>query len=1032
MSLRFDEIWWLALVLLALPLAWIGVRWMSAMAPTRRWSAVVARVLLLSAIAMLLAGASLVRTTDRIAAVVIVDVSPSVEQFYQPPSDQQGREVSRDTAIAHQIDRLTSACKRDDLLAVLYTDRQPRAVQALAPTAPSSLPQMQSLAEGTDLERALNLAGAMIPPDAVGRILLFSDGNQTSGDVVRAARELASARASSGASTARSTPIPVDVVPLEYRVDQESMVESVDVPPVAPAQASVTVRVVLLASAPVSGELALTENGEPVDINAEQPGFSRRLTLRAGRHVELLTVPLSDARTHRFEAIWQPDPGQDRVQANNTGTAFVVTPGRGGVLLVNAYADEQSTSNEVLAGSLRQSGFEVKAIGSENLLADLLWLQGFDIVVLDDVPADSVGKPVQEALARFVTELGGGLVMVGGPRSFGAGGWKGTPLEPLLPVLLDLPERLETPSSAVVLVIDNSGSMSHSVLGTDRSQQDIANEGAALAIESLDKSDMVGVIVFNSDFDVRVPLQRNLDAKRSAQIVRSISADGGTNLPPALNEAHRQLAQAQAANKHVIVLSDGVSSNKEDIPGIVAEMRADGIKVTTIAVGNIADTDMMARMARDGGGVYYRVVDPTLLPRVFVKAVRIMRSPMIREVPFDPVRLPSGSTTLEGIADLPALLGVTLTQTRKEASVSNVLATPQGEPLLATWSAGLGRVGAFTSDARAWAAPWIATPVYSRFWTQLVRAIARAPSDRAQNLSAALEGDSLRINLEQTDDQAHPMNELIVPASVYAPDGTHLETRLSQIGPGQYQALVPAPNTGTYVVTLAPRQGTKVLSPVIGGVVKPGGAEFRSLSSNVDVLREVAKLTGGRVLSMTDQQSPSPTLFDRAGMVPAVARLPLWQWLLIAAITIMLFDVATRRVAWDRLLTREFGSHVGREAAAGMSDRSQQAARSLRRLREADLAAQEQLSSFDAGTSKLSDQDALATAEAERTRRREAIIAARQAARSAAQPAPAPIEDLSSQAAPESSSAPDEAQPGGLLEAKRRALRRFDKDENQR
>jgi hypothetical protein len=51
------------------------------------------------------------------------------------------------------------------------------------------------------------------------------------------------------------------------------------------------------------------------------------------------------------------------------------------------------------------------------------------------------------------TTAGGGLVMVGGPESFGAGGWIGSPLEDALPVRLDPPQKRQMPRGALALVI---------------------------------------------------------------------------------------------------------------------------------------------------------------------------------------------------------------------------------------------------------------------------------------------------------------------------------------------------------------------------------------------------------------------------------------------------------------------------------------------------------------------------------------------------------------------------------------------------
>ena len=66
-------------------------------------------------------------------------------------------------------------------------------------------------------------------------------------------------------------------------------------------------------------------------------------------------------------------------------------------------------------------------------------------------------------------------------------------------------------------------------------------------------------------------------------------------------EAHRGIATKQAAIKHVIVLSDGLT-DKADFHGLVQRMARDGITVSTVSVGNDADVQLMADIAKDGQG----------------------------------------------------------------------------------------------------------------------------------------------------------------------------------------------------------------------------------------------------------------------------------------------------------------------------------------------------------------------------------------------------------------------------------------------
>ncbi len=58
-------------------------------------------------------------------------------------------------------------------------------------------------------------------------------------------------------------------------------------------------------------------------------------------------------------------------------------------------------------------------------------------VVLGNVEADSFSPEQLRMLADFVNKRGGGLMMMGGRRSFVEGGWAGTPLAEVLPVVIE-------------------------------------------------------------------------------------------------------------------------------------------------------------------------------------------------------------------------------------------------------------------------------------------------------------------------------------------------------------------------------------------------------------------------------------------------------------------------------------------------------------------------------------------------------------------------------------------------------------------
>ncbi|GIW74612.1 MAG: VWA domain-containing protein [Phycisphaerales bacterium] len=918
-SIGFDNPMWLGVALVALPLALLAIRAFRTMSPIRRITAAVVRVALYALLGLALAGASAIRPNDRLAVVVVADVSGSVQR-YGPAGD--GLDVPATLAMRRFIEAAGHARGPQDLLGVVAFAHEPMPVLAptAGPVADRPLPDLGD--RGTDIAAALRAAAAMIPPDAAGRIVLISDGNQTQGDALAQARRLSQVRALGEGVRGG---LPIDVVPIEYQVRREVMVEFVHAPPRAEADSLVPVRVGLSSTAPAAGTLRLLVDGQDV-------GLSRRVLLDEGTRVERFEVPLPAGRIHRFEAVFEPEQRQgqlaDTSLANNRGQAFTITPGQGSVLLVHRLGHEQDV--RTLAQTLAQQGVQVQTMPADGLPSDLVRLEAYDLVALVGVGAEQVAGEAQLALTRCVTELGCGLVMVGGERSFGAGGWRGSPVEAILPVHLDLPQSVQVPEVAIAIVLDNSGSMRRSVLGSTRSQQQIANEAAALAVLNMQPSDQVAVVTFNSSSELVVPIGPNDDPQATADRIRRITSGGGTRLGPALRLAAEQVASVPAKSRHIIVLTDGLSADGGVLPALAGQIHAQGITISTIAVGDGADTDGMRRVAEIAGGTFYNVINPNVLPQVFLSEVQVTRSPLVREGTIVAVVLPVPSPVTAGLGVPPPLLGINLTRPRRDPTVTLAMATDQGEPLLAHWNAGVGRVAAFTSDAHRWAEPWIGWPGYARFWGQLVGAIRRSAEQGPLVLRVEQQPEGLGLELEAIDPQGLPIDGLAAQATVYDPQGQARQVDLTQTAPGTYEASVPTDQAGTYVVAVRPRRDDEALPPIVAGVSVPGGREYRLLASDLGTLQALAQATGGRVLGF-DQAGE---VFDRNQLGTSEARSPLWRLLLGWAIAVLVLDIATRRLAWDRLVSSAFGAQWLRSTVA-LARQGRQAAGSIQGLRQA-------------------------------------------------------------------------------------------------
>ncbi len=899
------EALWLALpALLAALAAWRTLRNTDAL---RRAVLVALRCIVFASLILALSGLSALRQHDHLSVIAVVDISGSVRRFADMPHNAESITLG-EGAPAYLRWWLRNAAedrRPDDRFGLVVFDGRPRAVATPSTGDYSDDGFDRELAEGSNIEEALRYAQAMFPPDTARRLILLTDGNETAGSAVAAAREAA----------AGSAGIPVDVVPVAYRVAGEVLVERIETPPFARPDEPVTVRIVLRSIERVEGALTLTGESGPIDINGDAPGYARRITLEPGLNVELATIVLGDEPVTRLEALFEPASGtRDAIAANNRAETFIFSPRKGVVLHLDGIT--AGAGGGTLQRTLESAGFEVQSVVPTQLPGNPLALSAYDLVILENVPREDISLENEEFLIRYVQDLGGGLIVTGGYDALGAGGWDDTRLEELLPVELGLPEEMQIPTAAIALVLDNSNSMARPVLGTQYTQQEIANEGAALAVESMDPLDWVTVIQFNSFTSTVVELQRVGEGRDVTQAIRSISPTGGTNMGPALLRAGETLRDVEADIKHIVCLSDG-QSQPADFDAIARRLQADGITVSAIAVGDGADESVMQAIAAVGGGEFYAVRNPRILPRVFVRDIRIIRRPLIRETEFVPIILPTGSLITADFATPAPLGGFVLTQPRPDPQARVLMQVPSGEPLLATWQAGLGRVAVFTSDAHDnWADQWINGPEYASLWSRLARTTARSAGTLDQELRTEIIDGRLQIRLTIAEGDQQQTVPLSIPAQVYGPDGSASSIRLRQTAPLEYTASVPAPLTGNYIVAATPRRGTEQLGLAIGGVTQNTGVEFRRLSSNIGLLQEIADASGGNILDLTDPQTAD--LFRRDTLTPMTSVQPLWPLLLWLSLGLFLLDAAARRLAWDSRTLRRAAA-----AAASLTTRSQ-------------------------------------------------------------------------------------------------------------
>ena len=890
MNLDIDHPIWLVLIGVGLVSAVWGWHAMRGIPKGRCLLAVSARAFLLIVLALAMSGIYRVQQADDLTVIAVIDRSGSIESFADFGTDELGQQIGIDESSREFLARNTQQKQEQDRLGIVVFDGQSAvaAVPARAGTLDRTFEKNQI--DGSDINGAINLARSLVPPESNARIILISDGRATNGGLERIPGD-----------------VQIDVVPIRYSIEQEVVVESIEVPARALPGAEIEARVVLRSLGQSTGTLNISNNGEQIDLNGSEPGAGYRLSLEPGRRVVRVPLTLGPQRVHRFEALYMPDDidavqgiyrGDSSLQNNRAG-AVTMTRSRGRVLVVSDTDENGIDASAELQRVLNAAQWQIDTRVPSDFPQDLLGLEAYDLVVLVNIARDMLPIDTDQQLIAYTQELGGGLIFVGGPEALGAGGWQSSDIEQIMPVKLEVADDLITPQVAVVFVLDSSGSMRNTAGGSLSSKQQIANNAAAEAIGILDTRDLVGVIAFSDHARTIVPIENNGEPEEIKNRIRSIGSGGGTHIGSGLVVARDMLASVEANTKHIILLSDGASQQPELLPELAEELGSLGIKVSTIAVGDEADEDGMFEIAKRSKGVYYRVSNPAVLPRIFLKAIRVVRAPMIREGRFSPVIGDSQSPATGPLTGVPALGGLVMTEAiEDDPRVLTPLVSDKGEPVLAYHQTELGRVAVFASDVSSWASEWISSPFFVRFWSTMSAWTMRTVDEAPGELVIHVSGSNAEVEYTAVDEDGSPIDGLDVELLLYDNAGQSKALQLTQVGAGRYSGATQSLTRGVHVLIATASKDGEPLPPTIAGLEISGTAEYANLSADPESLSRLADRTGGRVFELSAEQQVD--LFSREGLTVRRSLQPIWNVLIVIAFVLFLIDLAMRRVAFDR------------------------------------------------------------------------------------------------------------------------------------
>ena len=724
--------------------------------------------------------------------------------------------------------------------------------------------------DASDLNGAIEKAIALIPRDALGRVLLLSDGRWTGKDPSGIAAQ----------ATARG-------IPLDYRLMQRAStndvaISHIDAPETVNPGESFMIAAWIHAPVPseISFELLRGNQRLAAGTRNVPSGLSRLIfrdkAIQAGTHQ--YTVRIVGTET-------------DPVPENNSAKILVGIEGVRPILHVTTASDSG------LARLLRAGGLEMKTAPPSAYRWSLDELSGYSAVLIENVLADKIGFHGMENIAIWVKETGAGFMMTGGKYAYGPGGYFRSPVEPIMPVSMELRREHRKLSLAIVVAMDRSGSMSMSV-GGGRTKMDLANLATAEVFDMLSPMDEFGVVAVDSSSHIIADLAPVEEGSRvRSDILRIDSRGGGIFIYEALSAAAGMLVKAQAGTRHIILFADAADSEE---PGryrqLLEECRKANITVSVVGLGTSSDVDatLLQDIAYRGNGRIFFTENAQELPRLFAQDTFVVaRSTFIDEP--TTVRTTGGMVSLAGRQyQIPSPIGgYNLCYIRPDANLATISMDEYKAPIVAAWQAGIGRVLCYTGEADgAHTGPIANWKDVGNFLTSLVRWAAGDSENLpggmllTQNVKDGINMVQLHLDPEREGEVLRELPTVKVLRGVVGETPSVDETKLSWTSADTLAVDIPIHGSETVLTTVEiPGGGNISLPPVC----LPYSPEFKPThtESGLATMERLAKATDGK------QRINLGQIWDDLPRQPRL--ISLQPWLLIAALLLLLLEILERR-----------------------------------------------------------------------------------------------------------------------------------------
>jgi Ca-activated chloride channel homolog len=326
---------------------------------------------------------------------------------------------------------------------------------------------------------------------------------------------------------------------------------------------------------------------------------------------------------------------------------------------------------------------------------------------------------------------------------------------------------------------------------------------------------------------------------------------------------------------------------------------------TSIAVGADADQALLRSMASRAKGNFHWCETGDQVPKVFIEQAKaIQRVAELKQAPFRPLPGPDGSLYHgPAISKMPELNGMIPSSIRPGAEV--LLLGKDNTPLLSSWQFGLGRVSAFTSDAKVvWGEHWIQWPQFGEFWVAAVRTVMRPPQTYNTRVRSRISGNEGRFIFQVRDKDNRPVNGLLGKAIIQQdePSGANSKSTATvsssdvtwkQTNLGEYEASVALPaNQMNNTLLMSLESADRSILHYAASLSGRTDAELSA--TGIDLESAAAIATAGSGIVSSDPQELSG-FFGKSISRAVTTPVSVWPWLIMTALCFWPIDLLMRK-----------------------------------------------------------------------------------------------------------------------------------------